>query len=79
MFRERAFSGVDKSTNEDLEEIGKKIAAQCEGVPPAVKIIGSLLKFKSRKQEWEDVLNGEIWKLDLEHRDVFVPFTIELL
>ncbi|GLU02251.1 hypothetical protein SLE2022_195070 [Rubroshorea leprosula] len=40
MLREIAFSGRDKKTNEDLEEIGKQLAAKCKGVLLAVKIIG---------------------------------------
>ncbi|KAF9626446.1 hypothetical protein IFM89_034380 [Coptis chinensis] len=47
---------------EKFEEIGKKIAWKCKGVPLAVKIIASLMRRKRSVVEWEDVLASNIWE-----------------
>ncbi|XP_031248300.1 putative disease resistance protein RGA3 [Pistacia vera] len=70
LFCQLAFSG---KTNREFEEIGKKIVKKCKGLPLAVKTLGSLLRFKRKFEEWENVLNSEIWELkELEQR-IFPP------
>ncbi|KAL8512776.1 hypothetical protein ACS0TY_019059 [Phlomoides rotata] len=36
----------------EFEDIGKKIAKKCQGLPLAIKTMGSLLRFKSTLEEW---------------------------
>ncbi|XP_034695284.1 putative disease resistance protein RGA3 [Vitis riparia] len=65
LFSQIAFCGKSTDKIEELEEIGKKIADKCRGLPLAVKALGSLMQFKYYKQDWENVLNSEMWELDV--------------
>ncbi|KAK4388533.1 putative disease resistance RPP13-like protein 1 [Sesamum angolense] len=48
-----AFDGRSEADYDELQEIGRKIANKCKGLPLAVKVLGSLLRFKDTKEEWE--------------------------
>ncbi|KAK4427265.1 putative disease resistance protein RGA3 [Sesamum alatum] len=63
---------------EELQEIGKKIANKCKGLPLAAKVLGSLLRFKDSKEEWESILENEIWKLERAKVELFSSFAFEL-
>ncbi|KAJ9692913.1 hypothetical protein PVL29_011835 [Vitis rotundifolia] len=65
LFSQIAFCGKSTDKIEELEEIGKKIADKCKGLPLAVKALGSLMQSKNNKQDWENVLNSEMWELDV--------------
>ncbi|KAL8544512.1 hypothetical protein ACS0TY_004905 [Phlomoides rotata] len=54
-----------------FEDIGKKIAKKCNGLPLAARTLGSLLRFKSTLEEWTNVLNSEIWKMEEVEVDIF--------
>ncbi|RHN66290.1 putative P-loop containing nucleoside triphosphate hydrolase, leucine-rich repeat domain, L [Medicago truncatula] len=51
------------SSNTALEEIGRKIARKCGGLPIAAKTIGGLLRSKVDISEWTSILNSDIWNL----------------
>jgi nitrogen regulatory protein PII len=52
-----------EGVNQTLESIGKKIAEKCSGVPLAIRTIGGLLQSKSEESEWNNVLQGDFWRL----------------
>ncbi|KAL7140234.1 hypothetical protein ABFS83_09G108300 [Erythranthe nasuta] len=56
---------------EKLHNIGKNIAKKCNGLPLAAKALGSLLRFKNTLEDWETVLNSEIWELEEVEVDLF--------
>ncbi|GKV23254.1 hypothetical protein SLEP1_g33005 [Rubroshorea leprosula] len=62
--------------DQSLEKIGREIAEKCKGLPLAAKTLGSLLKSKRSKREWQSVLNSEIWKLELAQKDIFAPLLL---
>ncbi|KAL0354569.1 UNVERIFIED_CONTAM: putative disease resistance protein RGA3 [Sesamum radiatum] len=66
-----AFHGRGDVDYEELKEIGKKIANKCKGLPLAAKVLGSLLRFKDSKEEWESILDSEIWQLEEAEVDLF--------
>ncbi|KAJ9692781.1 hypothetical protein PVL29_011732 [Vitis rotundifolia] len=71
LFHQIAFS--ERTTwekEEELKEIGEKIADKCKGLPLAIKALGNLMRFKNNKEEWEDVLNNEVWRLDVFEKDI---------
>ncbi|CBI36394.3 unnamed protein product, partial [Vitis vinifera] len=55
---------------EELKEIGEKIADKCKGLPLAIKTLGNLLRIKNSEEEWKNVLNSEVWQLDEFERDI---------
>ncbi|GLT61572.1 hypothetical protein SLA2020_342690 [Shorea laevis] len=77
ILRDIAFRGKDKmKSREDLEEIGRKIAKRCKGLPLAAKVLGSLLQSRSTKGEWLTILDSEIWKLKLAQKEIFAPLLL---
>nr|GLL30064.1 putative disease resistance protein RGA3 isoform X2 [Ipomoea trifida] len=60
-----AFSGRRKEDGEELKDIGQKIAQRCKGLPLAARVMGSLLRLKDTKEDWQNVLDNTIWELDL--------------
>ncbi|EYU21426.1 hypothetical protein MIMGU_mgv1a024794mg [Erythranthe guttata] len=66
-----ALCGKNKDQCEEFENTGKQITKKCNGLPLAAKTLGSLLCFKNTLEEWESVLNSEIWKLEVVEDDLF--------
>ncbi|XP_044497262.1 putative disease resistance protein RGA3 [Mangifera indica] len=64
VFRRLAFFDRPPKECEKLEKIGREIVAKCKGLPLAAKTIGSLLRFKRTRDEWQRILDSEIWKLE---------------
>ncbi|KAG6383855.1 hypothetical protein SASPL_156376 [Salvia splendens] len=62
---------------ERFEEVGRKIAEKCKGLPLAIKAIASLMRFKATVKEWEDVLRSEFWELEeAEAEGLFPPLML---
>ncbi|KAK7287106.1 hypothetical protein RIF29_00153 [Crotalaria pallida] len=53
----------DANLTFDFNEIGRKIIKKCNGLPLALKAIGSLLHTKSSYEEWEGILTCEMWDI----------------
>ncbi|XP_031286375.1 putative disease resistance protein RGA3 [Pistacia vera] len=73
LFSQIAFSG---EVSEKLEDIGRKIVAKCKGLPLAIKTLGSLLSFKTNIEEWQSVLDSEMWEIEEVERGVFPPLLL---
>ncbi|XWS64774.1 hypothetical protein CRYUN_Cryun05aG0032500 [Craigia yunnanensis] len=73
---QKAFTGRSKDSRENLEDIGREIAKKCKGLPLAANTLGGLLQDKLRREEWQNVLNSEIWKLDFAQEDIFTPLLL---
>ncbi|KAL9463498.1 hypothetical protein AB3S75_001329 [Citrus x aurantiifolia] len=73
LFQQLAFFGRSPSECENLEEIGRKIVHKCKGLPLAAKTIGSLLCFKRSEEEWQSILDSELWKVEEFENDLFGP------
>ncbi|CDP20265.1 unnamed protein product [Coffea canephora] len=59
-----AFANKSGDLCKKVERIGQKIAEKCKGLPLAAKTMGSLLRFKDTVQQWQNVLDSEIWQLE---------------
>ena len=62
IFSTIAFFDKNSEQRKDLEEIGKKISDKCKGLPLAARTLGSLMRFKSRKEQWEMVSCSRLWE-----------------
>ncbi|KAK8618862.1 hypothetical protein V6N13_132840 [Hibiscus sabdariffa] len=72
----RGFSGRTREESENLEDIGRKIAEKCQGLPLAANILGGLLRFKRTREQWQSVLDSEIWDIEEAERDLFPPLSL---
>ncbi|XVF86596.1 hypothetical protein PTKIN_Ptkin18bG0055200 [Pterospermum kingtungense] len=73
LLNHRAFYGRTKEESENLADISRKIVEKCQGLPLAAKILGGLLQFKRTREQWQSVLDSEIWDLEEAERDLFPP------
>ncbi|KAJ6671932.1 DISEASE RESISTANCE PROTEIN RP [Salix viminalis] len=64
IFNHLAFHERGKDECERLTDIGNEIANKCKGLPLAAKVLGGLMQSKRTREEWEDVLSSELWRLD---------------
>ncbi|KAF3639280.1 putative bifunctional aspartokinase/homoserine dehydrogenase 1-like [Capsicum annuum] len=68
LFKRHAFENMDPMEHPELEEVGKKIAAKCKGLPLALKTLAGLLRSESEVEGWRRILRSEIW--DLSNNDI---------
>ncbi|XP_076911260.1 putative disease resistance RPP13-like protein 1 [Bidens hawaiensis] len=50
--------------NQALKLYGEDIVKKCGKLPLALKALGRVFRTRSSYEEWEDLLNNEIWNLD---------------
>lgn len=48
---------------------------KCKGLPLAARILGGLLRFKDTNDEWQQVLDSELWQVDAAMSGLF-PFLL---
>uniref|UniRef100_A0A6N2MY03 NB-ARC domain-containing protein n=1 Tax=Salix viminalis TaxID=40686 RepID=A0A6N2MY03_SALVM len=81
IFNHLAFHKRGKDECERLTDIGNEIANKCKGLPLAAKVLGGLMQSKRTREEWEDVLCSELWRLDQVDKDqvekkIFLPLLL---
>ncbi|OMO96114.1 Disease resistance protein [Corchorus capsularis] len=72
LFSQVAYFGRAREDMNGLEDIGRKIANKCRGLPLAAKILGGLLRFKKTKEQWQSVLDSELWELEEAEKDTVI-------
>ncbi|KAI5661281.1 hypothetical protein M9H77_20604 [Catharanthus roseus] len=80
LFRRQAFhQGQEEDKFQNLLAIGREITRKCLGVPLAVKIIASLLRFKREEGEWLDVQKSDLWNLQGYRRRILTAVELSYL
>ncbi|GAB4860731.1 hypothetical protein Ancab_035894 [Ancistrocladus abbreviatus] len=77
LFLRYAFqSGSSTGADSQLMKIGQKIVEKCDGLPLAIKILGSLLRSKLERMHWEKVLDSSIWDLHGGNNDILPTLSL---
>ncbi|KAK2654736.1 hypothetical protein Ddye_014592 [Dipteronia dyeriana] len=76
LFKRLAFFDRPQQECEKLENIGREIVGKCKGLPLALKTVGSLLRFKKTREQWQRILDNEIWKLEELEKGLFPPLLL---
>ncbi|KAL5735552.1 hypothetical protein ACOSQ2_030340 [Xanthoceras sorbifolium] len=67
VFKKHAFESEVIGAHQDSESTRLKVVEKCRGLPLAARTLGGLLRCKARDDEWEHILNSEIWNLSDEN------------
>ncbi|KDO43466.1 hypothetical protein CISIN_1g0022652mg, partial [Citrus sinensis] len=76
LFERLVFFDRSSEDREKLESIGRKIARNCKGLPLAAKVIGNLLRSKSTVEEWESILESEMWEVEEIGQGLLAPLLL---
>ncbi|KAG5577552.1 hypothetical protein H5410_057686 [Solanum commersonii] len=63
LFKRHSLENRDPKEHPELEEVRKKIADKCGGLPLALKALAGILRCKAEVDEWRNILRSEIWEL----------------
>lgn len=74
IFSPIAFRGKNNN-KEDIVDIGREIVKKCKGLPLAARVLGGLLRFKDTREEWQRILDSELWQVDEAVSGLF-PFLL---
>ncbi|KAL0929107.1 hypothetical protein M5K25_001049 [Dendrobium thyrsiflorum] len=67
----RLFKQYALCDDENLMRIGQKIVNKCGGLPLAIKLLGSHLRFERDEDKWMSILESELWDLDPGTNEIF--------
>ncbi|XP_075657896.1 putative disease resistance protein RGA4 [Castanea sativa] len=76
VFSKLAFCDKNVEECKQLEDIGRKIAKKCRGLPLAAKTLGSLMRFKKGREEWEMVLCSSMWEFEDVERGLYASLLL---
>ncbi|KAG5225112.1 disease resistance NBS-LRR family protein [Salix suchowensis] len=78
--RKREVASIMGSSSTDILELGLlspdecwSLFKRCKGLPLAAKTLGSLLRFKRSRAEWESVLNNHVWEIEEAENQLLAP------
>ncbi|KAM7486596.1 hypothetical protein LguiA_002605 [Lonicera macranthoides] len=72
LFKGRAFVSRGAEMNSELEAIRTEIVTKCRGVPLAAKVVGSMMRYNTKKGDGLSVQNGGYWGLDGEGENILL-------
>ncbi|XP_076922849.1 putative disease resistance RPP13-like protein 1 [Bidens hawaiensis] len=68
LFAQHALGKQNFDSHPTLKSHGEGIVKKCGGLPLALITLGRVLRTKSNDEEWEELLNSEIWNLHNESK-----------
>jgi Leucine-rich repeat (LRR) protein len=69
-FKSCSFDDSVRSSNPELEIIGKEICGKLKGSPLAAKTIGGLLRTNIDARYWRNIKNSALWQLEQKEGDI---------
>ncbi|XP_062029641.1 putative disease resistance protein RGA3 isoform X2 [Rosa rugosa] len=76
LFSSIAFSNRKEDKANGFGVIGEKIVEKCDGLPLAIKCLGTLMHRKKTIGEWQNVLDSKIWDQRAVKQEVFRPLLL---
>ncbi|GLU07349.1 hypothetical protein SLE2022_243100 [Rubroshorea leprosula] len=61
LFTQHALGKENFDAHPNLQDVGEKLVLRCKRLPLALKTLGGILRGKLHRDEWENILNNEIW------------------
>ena len=74
IFSKIAFSNEEQL--ECLEDLGRKLASKCKGLPLAAKTLGSLMQNKRSREQWNNILDSRMWELEDFEKGILTPLLL---
>ena len=74
IFRKIAFP--NEEVPEYLEELGRKLAIKCRGLPLAAKLLGSLMQDKRSTEQWINILDSSLWESEDIEKGLSAPLLL---
>ncbi|GLT35208.1 hypothetical protein SLA2020_096790 [Shorea laevis] len=72
LFTQHALGKENFDAHPYLQDLGEKLVKRCKRLPLALKTLGGVLRGKLHHDEWENVLNSDIWSSS-EDRSEILP------
>ncbi|GKV43427.1 hypothetical protein SLEP1_g50717 [Rubroshorea leprosula] len=72
LFTQHALGKENFDAHPNLKDVGEKLIKRCKRLPLALKTLSGILRGKLHRDEWENVLNSEIWSSS-EDRSGILP------
>ncbi|XP_062000700.1 putative disease resistance RPP13-like protein 1 [Rosa rugosa] len=79
LFEKYALKNAAVGNNSHLEKIGRQIVRKCNGFPLAIKSLGGLLCSKLLVEEWETILNSDMWEFSPDESDILPSLWLSYL
>ncbi|XP_030959354.1 putative disease resistance protein RGA1 [Quercus lobata] len=73
------FSKIAFSNEEELkylEDLGRKLAIKCNGLPLVAKTLGSLMHNKRNREQWNKILDSHMWELEDIEKGLLAPLLL---
>ncbi|GKU90534.1 hypothetical protein SLEP1_g4519 [Rubroshorea leprosula] len=71
LFTQHALGKENFDAHLHLQDVGKKLVERCKRLPLALKTLGGVLRGELRRDEWENVLNSDIWSSSEDRGGIF--------
>ncbi|KAF4349353.1 hypothetical protein F8388_010987 [Cannabis sativa] len=76
IIRQLVFVEGEENEVKLLEEIGRKIASKCKGLPLVAKVLGGLMYYRKSLSQWNDILQNKLWDSKVVEEEIFAPLLL---
>ncbi|KAF4347033.1 hypothetical protein G4B88_003577 [Cannabis sativa] len=76
IIRQLVFVEEEENEVKLLEEIGRKIASKCKGLPLVAKVLGGLMYYRKSVSQWNDILQNKLWDSKVVEEEIFAPLLL---